>query len=253
MMPEYAFVLGAARSGTTAMAELLNAHPHVCMGIERYKYFVGRGKRLSEQMFEKDRFFRFDPRETNILAEKRRWEGIYKAMSEKWQDAQVVGDKLAARVLPYVLRDLPDPLIIYMLRDINQVASSWNVRALKARGSWPGHNDYRAAVPKWNQANSTALRHMSALGRRMLIIEYEQFFSGGQVHIARLADLLGVSLHPSLVAAYEKATHHYRTGVAVKSPTVLDGQVEFIEQQADLPTYRQLIQVSREQFRAAAV
>lgn len=252
MMPAYAFVFGAARSGTTAMAELLNAHPHVCMGIERYKYFAGRGERLSEQMFEKDRFFRFDPHETNILPDKRPWADIYKTMSEKWEDAQVVGDKLAARVLPYVLRDMPDPLVIYMLRDINQLASSWNVRALKAQGRWPSHNDYRAAVPIWNQDNSTALRHMSALGRRMLIIEYEQFFSGGPVHIARLADFLQVSLHPSLVSAYESATHHYRTGVAVKSPTVLDGQVEFIDQQADLPTYRQLIQVSREQFRAGA-
>ena len=35
---EYLFIAGCARSGTTAMARLLNQDPRILIGIERYKY-----------------------------------------------------------------------------------------------------------------------------------------------------------------------------------------------------------------------
>jgi hypothetical protein len=82
----------------------------------------------------------------------------------------------------------------------------------------------------------------------MLIVEYERFFSGGYEMMARLSEFLGVSLHPNFVAAYENATHYYREHVAVKPATVLGGQRELIDQEADLSAYCQLVEASREQF-----
>ena len=50
------FVIGVGRSGTTAMAELLNMHEDICIGIERYKFkFVRRGE-FEGNEFEPDDF-----------------------------------------------------------------------------------------------------------------------------------------------------------------------------------------------------
>jgi hypothetical protein len=137
IMPEHAFVQGVSRSGTTAMAQLLNAHPNVCIGIERSKYLVERQKHLSMDLFDKNRFFRFDPGDTNVLAELPRWAPVYKAMSEKWESAHVIGDKLSTRLLRYIARDVPNSRHIYMVRGIDRVASSWNMLALQQKGHGP--------------------------------------------------------------------------------------------------------------------
>ena len=82
-MPGFAFVLGAARSGTTAMADLLNAHGRVCIGIERYKHLFDRTKRLDPALYEEERFFAFDASDTNILPDVEPYRGTYQAMRPK--------------------------------------------------------------------------------------------------------------------------------------------------------------------------
>ena len=111
-MPATAFVLGTARSGTTAMADLLNAHQRVCIGIERYKYLVNRTKALDPALFEEERFFAIDPSETNILPRPGGLAEAYATMRAKWPGALVVGDKLGARALPVVARDMPRARVV---------------------------------------------------------------------------------------------------------------------------------------------
>ena len=56
------FVIGVGRSGTTAMAELLNMHDDICIGIERYKFKFVRLGEFEGNEFEPERFFRFSGR-----------------------------------------------------------------------------------------------------------------------------------------------------------------------------------------------
>lgn len=56
-MPTYAFVIGAARTGTTAMVYLLNAHSSVCIGIERLQVSLLMGEIYPAELFLKERFF----------------------------------------------------------------------------------------------------------------------------------------------------------------------------------------------------
>ena len=243
-MAGFVFVMGAARSGTTAMAELLNHHPRVCLGIERFKYV----KALSPALFEEERFFAFDAKDTNILPGlDEHWRGIYEAMRFKWPGAVVHGDKLGARLLGRVLEGFPDARIVYMLRGIDGVASSWNARARKGDGRWPASNDFRAAVPSWNTVNAAALEARSARPSRMLVVEYERFFSGGAGPAEQLAAWLGVEPATGFLAAHAASSTHYRDVVAGKPREPMPGQSEFIRANADLATYGKLLAIARSQ------
>ena len=89
------FIIGVARSGTTAMADLLNLHPEICIGIERYKFkFVRRGE-FDAADFTPERFFDLRARDTNILPHNGgRWKAVYSRMRRKFPRAAVVGDKI---------------------------------------------------------------------------------------------------------------------------------------------------------------
>ena len=251
-MPGFAFVLGAARSGTTAMADLLNAHGRVCIGIERYKHLFDRTKRLDPALYEEERFFAFDASDTNILPDVEPYRGTYQAMRPKWSHALVVGDKLGARAMPGVLRDIPDARVAYMLRRVDGVASSWNARALRAGDRWPRENDFTAAVPRWNQMNALALKAIDVLGPRMLVIEYERFFSGDEAQLRMVERFLDVPHDDALLVAYRRAAEYYVREVSTKAPIVLDGQQQLIAAEADMDTYETLAGYARRQAEGAS-
>ena len=89
------FVIGVGRSGTTAMAELLNMHEDICIGIERYKFkFVRRGE-FEGNEFEPERFFRLPgDRHQHPAGPAGKWRTIYDRMREKFPEARIRGDNI---------------------------------------------------------------------------------------------------------------------------------------------------------------
>ena len=248
MPPSIAFVMGTARSGTTAMAYLLNAHARICIGVERYKHLFNRTKRLDPALFSEQRFFSFDASDTNILPVLEPYKSTYEAMRPKWQQALVVGDKLGARALPAVLRDIADARVVYTLRQVDGVANSWNVRALRANDPWPRENDFSAAVPRWNAMNQLALRALEELGPRMLVVEYERFFAGDATQLWTLEAFLDVPRDEAMAQAYRASSEYYVGTVGGLFATVLEGQAELIAREADMDTYGALLGHARRQF-----
>jgi len=51
----YILVTGVARSGTTALGELLNTHTEICLGIERFKFQFLRANVYDRALFERGR------------------------------------------------------------------------------------------------------------------------------------------------------------------------------------------------------
>lgn len=246
---KYAFVVGVARSGTTAMTELLNAHRSICIGMERYKKLYRRKREFPLQLLSKERFFSFEPNDTNQDPMKGAWRHLYESMAEKWDTASVVGDKESYAALDFVLESIPNPHIIFMLRSVEQVASSWNVRAAAERDAWPANNDFRVAVNRWNEANSIAYLLSQSVGERLFVIDYERFFSGSRAYADALLRFLGVQAdEPKFAEAYDLTCSHYRHVVSRKQPVILERQEEFIEREANRRTYERLRELATAQL-----
>lgn len=128
------------------------------MGIERFKYRM-IGKDFPENasaLFKKDRFFKYDPSDTNIRLDSPRYSAVYEAARAKYDDAIYVGDKTPGlyKELPFLKEAFSDCNVIYIMRSPDTVAFSWQNRADKGGESWPATNGYEAAVDEWNKSLS---------------------------------------------------------------------------------------------------
>ena len=173
------FVCGAARSGTTAMTRLLNTHPDIVVGIERFKTRLLRADDEEDlpALFAKERFFDYDPGDTNVNY-RRSYRGDMERAARKFDDAVYIGDKVPNlyRRLDFIAAKFPDCRVVYMLRDPLHVAASWQVRALDEEDAWPAENDYRQAVADWNESVRIALAARKNLGPRISYVSYERVF-----------------------------------------------------------------------------
>ena len=94
-MKRYLLVSGIARSGTTALTDLLNAHPGVVIGQERFFNLVTpeRIREMDETLFEPGRFLEPERAETHNTG----WRSDERYVSflrHKFARATVIGDKV---------------------------------------------------------------------------------------------------------------------------------------------------------------
>ena len=87
---KYCFVFGCPRSGTTAVARLLQAHPRVVIGMERYKFLLSRRRdrgTFGPTLFERERFFDFRAGDTNVNPDLGHFEGHYIKARRRFENA----------------------------------------------------------------------------------------------------------------------------------------------------------------------
>lgn len=203
-------VSGVARSGTTALAELLNAHPAVGVGIERFKFRYLREHDYSPAFFERDRFFDFQPADTNLRPERRpAWAPTYDAIAAKWDDAAVIGDKVPdlTPVLDDFLEAQPDTRCLYILRNLKDVALSWQARADKPSDPWPTGKGFALACESWagQQARLRALLDARpGIKDRFLLVDYDRMYARDTPIEAALLNFLGVGRARAFSATLER-------------------------------------------------
>ena len=238
------FLTGASRSGTAALARILNTHPALCLGIERYKVRFLRKGLFSGDEFTRERFFRFEQGDTNTVPDaKAEWKTLYAEMEPKFEKAQIVGDRIPQLVEQFdaCAAAFPQAKWIYMLRRIEAVAASWNARAMNPDDTWPADKDHRRAVETWNRENAMIRAH---LGRRVHVVCYEDFFGGNSVAVKALIRFLGLGAPRPFQAHLAAARRHYAETVLDRSPTPMESQAEYIARTADFATYRHLVRAS---------
>ena len=142
---------------------------------------------------------------------------MFQHFREKWETSQlrIIGDKVPAyyRLMPHLAQRFPYCKIIFMLRDLLPVASSFNVRAYDAASTtWPKENDYHRAVKEWN-ASLEYLKQAIEMGyeKQIFIIKYEQFFSGEMAGLNTLYGFLGLKMPPHFEQVFEKTTEDWAT------------------------------------------
>ena len=192
-MPEIIFIGGCPRSGTTAMARLLNVHDRVVVGYERYgKRFMDK---LPQDAFDRERFFAVTPGDAFYSSfEEINWDP-YRTWREayvKFDNALVVGDKIPKiyGYLKEIADYIPSAKFIMMVRNLYDVASSYEARvADSADPLW--QDDFAVAAADWNESlyaiKTWTVRH------RMLVVSYEDLFLRGE-GLDRILEFLGVEI-----------------------------------------------------------
>ncbi len=234
-------VCGVARSGTTALARVLNAHPLVCVGLERYKFHCYHGGGFGPNFFDKGRFFDFQATDTNILPEAdQAYAALYAAMRQKWDFARIVGDKIphAFRCMNSIEAAYPRARFLYILRNIEAVASSWNARALNEldRG-WRRGEDCKRAVKAWNAGNKSMLKKVASSPDRIQVIDYDRFFSGELAELDRVRAFLELPADSNLGQAFIDSAEEHATIIANRKILVDAQEQEFIRNNANMENY----------------
>ena len=173
---KFIFVVGCPRSGTTALARLLNGSPDIVIGIERYQK-VAFTSGLTPALFEYDRFFTIEEGDTHYESLDD-FDKSYVTLREKYKGTKTHGDKIPPLFRAYdsVNSAFPDVGFIFIVRNLIDVANSYMHRFENPKDPWK--RDFKRAVKDWNQSlalTTTAL----ANGIRIHVVSYERLFADG--------------------------------------------------------------------------
>ena len=117
------------------MADLLRSHPRVAMGRERYaQRFSHLGESFGPDLWERDRFCsRLEAEDTHHQS----LQPYYADLFSRFHGCTHVGDKIPKIYENYALvkRHYPDCKIVFMVRNVFDVAQSFEIRAMQAAKS----------------------------------------------------------------------------------------------------------------------
>ena len=191
----YLFVCGCPRSGTTALTRLLAAHEAIALGIERFGHLISpKNFKLTPKHFEKERFFNVKRGDTFYSSLSDVAGGnYYSELAEKYDDCAWVGDKRPDlyQCYPQLHSAFPDAVVLFIFRNIFDVAQSYKVRALNAEDDWPEGKGVMSAISDWNDSLNMTLAAQQTM--TIHCIQYERLFAGEDLDIAPIFKPLGIS------------------------------------------------------------
>ena len=237
---DYLFVAGNARSGTTALGALLNFSSKICLGIERYSL----NENVSALSFDKNHFF--DKESENYLMRPQ----LYEKIRNKFERAKYIGDKRPRFIKSWrnTWLNLPQAKIIYIFRNIYDVACSYNVRASNAAlgidTSWSPHRDFSKAVRDWNDG----VREINSLIQfyEVYLIKYEDFFVD-LAKINRLFYYLEIDLDEQDLQAGITKINKTALSLQNKERNLSSSEIEYINYHADFKAYNNLLALYEKQ------
>lgn len=202
----FTFISGCDRSGTTALVRLLNSHNDICIGMERYKGLIRPEsiKLLTEEKFKFENFFDIQDEETNI-----QWDYFYDPLKVKYNSCTVVGDKVPRyfQIFNHLKENFPQAKHIFLIRNPYEVASSWKVRAQdKSDVNWVSSNDVKRAVSVWNKSLELVYRELKYKNIDVVIINYNQLFSGDVGELNKIVEHLKLDLSQELLEGFKIVT-----------------------------------------------
>jgi len=242
------FVSGVARSGTTILAELLNAHPKICLGVERFKFQYLRHQNFSSDFFTKDRFFTFSEEDTNLRPEvSPTWRTLYDTLGQKWDEALVIGDKTPdiTPLLGKLLQSYPNSRFLFILRNPEGVAASWQARAQNSKDiHWPATKDYQQAFTSWQKQHEIMARHMlhPHFKRHTMILDYDRLFFEKNDQIAsQIQDFLNLPRDPDFNTYLSRLIKENQARLQKAATKTLPAAAQELLETLDRSAYNDLI------------
>lgn len=235
--PQYTFVTGCPNSGTTALAHVLNCHPDIALGFERFSGRVA-DKTLSPQLFEPERFRRFEKDDSHH----RSYEGNpdREAVLTKISQAKIVGDKLPTLINSLeLLESFKDVRLIVILREPGGVARSMDAKANLNANNFNAVRNYKTAVELFNSAVKEIVKIQNAGVPEMHVVLYEEFFFA-QETVADVFQFLGVD--PLLTKGLEKVFGKSENLKPLPRASEID---QYVAMNADYSSYRSAVNHAR--------
>lgn len=229
------FVGGCQRSGTTALVEYLNVHAEIALCYERYKRTSKDD--ITPEKFTFERILDYRPGETNkpwnlgsYIERHRQMLETKRAESLCW-----IGDKNPNFVanMPVLLKNNPGARFIMLYRPVEEVVESWQSRAADAADYWNPSDGFEKGVQFWNRA-MYSLREFaeSEHNDRLLILDYQGFFSEPERSVPLLSRFLGVEFSNEDLKTWREKSAAFDSDRRRKSP-LTEEQLSYIEAHAD--------------------
>lgn len=239
----FLFIAGTARSGTSALAELLCAHSEMIVCNERF-YKLANEARIAEltpETFAPERLLYPSPDETH----NHDWNngGPYqRRLVEKYPRVRVLGDKVPHyhHHAAHIAAQFPECRFVFLSRNIFDVANSWQKRKDDPEDVvWT--DGYRKAVKFWNADNRMLARLAQRFGPRVAVVSYERLYSYTPHYLRNLLRFLDVADDDRfIVEAYGRATRDWMKRFAQPSVLARD-DLAWIAEHAEIELQRDLI------------
>jgi hypothetical protein len=157
------------------MWRLLSGDTRIILGVERYGNLFFKNP-MTKELFEPKRFLSNQPGDT-FYSDLVAFNGYYSGIDARFDTADYVGDKipLLYLYLDSLFSNIPDAKIVFMLRNVFDVAASYEARANDLNDdSWRRDKRTAVALLDWRRS-LTALKTYIDDGRVFPVI-YEDFF-----------------------------------------------------------------------------
>jgi hypothetical protein len=169
-MKKLLFLFGTARSGTSALVNVLNTHPGILMGQERY-FFTIRQEKIARSHFEKQRFL--DVRETDTH-NRSSFKG--KNLDQRYDNATYIGDKYPSlfRHMDIIFERFPDAHYLYIVRNPLSVVESFDARHRNPNDHWK--HSAQDGIDAWNESVGKVSSLSDEQLKKFVLVQYETLY-----------------------------------------------------------------------------
>jgi hypothetical protein len=241
------FVCGCPRSGTSAFWNLLHLHKNIILGNERFNRLVGTEK-LNQSLFEFNRFFTFEAGDTFYTRDSSpAYERMYEFMETKQSECEVIGDKTPQFYEDYdvIFERFADPYVIFLARNLIDVANSYQQRSLRNDPTWSRDRDWQLALRQWNSSMSATVKLLDSENRgKLLIVPYEDFYSSPK-YVERILRFIGLDSDDSFAASSSSVFTESEELNKDRRYALTSHMMRALINNADIPSYKKLIKSDR--------
>ena len=219
---------------------LLNSHHSIALGVERYKKYVRKENigRLKKSFFEKDFFLDVKYGQTNLNPNHKfwdtKWKKVYDSIEPKFDRKDfLIGDKYPYYYWFYnqIDKEFDRPKWIFILRDVRDVAMSYNARAADRKDRWTSDRDYTVAIADWNDSLEKTMAYLSKGSADLFVCEYDSIFSYNPDYLAAMLNFLEVDeVYPGIVDYYQNMTKDWEQRLQRKKRLPLEQEEAVLKQ-----------------------
>ncbi len=241
------------------MANLLNWHSEIAVCIERYKnLMLGQKFKLFEpELFEKENLLDFSNDYTNCTPDhSERFANFYSDLAKKYDGLSYIGDKIPnsyART-PAIYQRFPNMKFVFIVRNIEDTACSWQTRAENVKDGWPSSKTAEKAIERWNACNTTIISLFEQHPQDVYLVDYNRFFDGDPDVSDEYDSLLKfLDLGKEAVAddAFRNARIFYQERVKGKERFLSAQTQDYISENADIESYKKVLELAGYQYSSA--